>query len=68
VLKRDSELQQEEFALLEARQDLEGVRLCAEKAEVALRSERDTFEEVRECLSDCLNRVLMTLEEAEARE
>ena len=37
MLKRDSELQQKESALLEARQDLLGMRLRAEEAEVALR-------------------------------
>jgi len=40
MLKRDSELQQKEFAQLQARQVLEGIRLRAEEAEAALRSER----------------------------
>ena len=68
VLKRDSELQQRESALLEARQDLEGMRLRAEEAGVALRSDQDAFEKVRECLIVDLNRVQIALEEAEARE
>jgi len=65
MLKRDSELQQKEFALLKARQDLEEMWL---RAEAALRLERDAFEEARECLNDDLNRVQIALEEAEARE
>jgi len=35
------------------------------RAEAALRSERDAFEEVRECLTDDLNRVHIVLEEIE---
>ena len=54
MLKRDSELQQKEFALLKARQDLEEMWL---RAEAALRLERDAFEEARGCLNDDLNRV-----------
>ena len=47
MLKRDSELQQKESVLLEARQDLEGMQVRAEEAEAALRPKRDAFEEVR---------------------
>jgi len=65
VLKRNSELQQKKFALLEARQDLEGMRLGAKEAEAALRSEGDAFEEVMDCLTDDLNWVQISLEEAE---
>jgi len=68
VLKRDSELQQKDSALLEARQDLEGMRLRAEEAEAALRSKRDAFEEVRKCLTNDLDRVQIALKEAEAHE
>jgi len=42
--------------------------LRAEETEATLRSERDAFEEVRECLTDDFDRVQIALEEAEARE
>ena len=44
------------------------MRLRAEEADAALRSERDAFEEVRECLTDHLNWMQIALEEAEACE
>ena len=44
------------------------MRLRAEEAEAALRSEQDAFKEVRECLTDDLNRVQIALKEAEVRE
>jgi len=44
------------------------MRLRAEEAEATLRSERDTAEEVKVCLTDDLNRVQIALEEAEAHE
>jgi len=43
------------------------MRLPVEEAEAALRSERDVFEEVRECLTDYLNWVQIALEEAKVR-
>ena len=42
--------------------------LRAEETEATLRSERDAFAEVRECLTDDFDRVQIALEEAEARE
>ena len=55
--KRDSELQHKESLLLEAWQDLVAMRLRAEEAEAALRSEQGAFQELRECLTNDLNRV-----------
>ena len=67
-MQKDSKLQQKESALLEVWQDLERMRVRVEEAEAALRSERNAFEEVRECISDDLNRVQIAHEEAETRE
>jgi len=68
MLKRDSELQQKESALLAVQQELEEMRQRAEETEAALRSERDAFEEAKKCLNDNLNQVQTALEEAEARD
>jgi len=59
MLKRDSEMQQKESALLATQQDLEEMQQHAEGTEATLRSERDVFEEVRECLNDDLSWVLI---------
>ena len=66
MLKIDSELHQKEFALQTAEQELKEMRQRAEKAETTLRSERDTFEETKECLGDDLSRALVAQDEAEA--
>ena len=65
ILKRDSELQQKEFALQTVQQELEKIHQHAEGAETTLRLERDTFEET-ECLEDDLSRALIAQDEAEA--
>jgi len=47
----------ERVCTAEAWQDLVAMRLRAEEAEAALRSEQDAFQELRECLTNDLNRV-----------
>jgi len=59
MLKRDSELQQKEYALLAAQQELEEMQQRAEGTEATLRSERDIFNEARECPHDDLSRALI---------
>ena len=65
---KDSELHQRKSALLAAQQALEEARQRADGAKASLRSERDTFEEVMECLTDDLGRAQIAFDEAEARE
>jgi len=68
MLKKNSKLQQIEYALLTAQQVLEETCQHAEGTEATLRSEQDAFEETMECLNDDLSRAQITLDEAKARE
>ena len=66
--RRNSKLQQKEFALQKTRQELDEMGQRAEGAEATLELERAAFNEVRACLEDNLNRALVAQDEAEACE
>jgi len=68
MLKWDSELQQKEFVLQTAQQELKEMRQRAERAEAILRSEHNAFEEKMECLEDNLSRALIAQDEAKVCE
>jgi len=60
--KRDSELQQKEFVVQTARQELKEMCQRAEEAEAILGSEKVAFNEAKVCLEDDLNRALAAQE------
>ena len=68
MLEKVFELQQKDFALLNAQRVLEEMRQRTKRVEATQRFERGAFEEAMESLKDDLSRAQVAQEEAEARE